>query len=105
MTLTAPTLESLTLSVTHEIHVRASLDATFDALLEQMGPANETPDGKPLPMTIEARGPLVPRSGTRQRSFLGTCAGRQPTRIARDHRAAFHVVAGRIERAVPLEGK
>ena len=53
MTLTAPTLENLTLNVTHEIHVRASLDATFDALLEQMGPANETPDGGSLPMTIE----------------------------------------------------
>jgi uncharacterized protein YndB with AHSA1/START domain len=53
--LTAPTLESLTLNITHEIHVRASLAATFDALLEQMGPANETPDGTPLPMTIEAR--------------------------------------------------
>ncbi|PYR22831.1 MAG: SRPBCC domain-containing protein [Acidobacteria bacterium] len=53
--LTAPTLESLTLNVTQEIHVRAAVDATFDALLEQMGPGNETPDGKPLPMTIEAR--------------------------------------------------
>jgi hypothetical protein len=48
-------LENLTLNVTQEIHVRASLEATFDALLEQMGPANETPDGKPLPMVIEAR--------------------------------------------------
>jgi Activator of Hsp90 ATPase homolog 1-like protein len=55
VTLTAPTVERLTLNVTHEIHVRASVDATFDALLEQMGPGNETPDGKPLPMTIEAR--------------------------------------------------
>src|SRR5882762_6464014 len=55
MALTAPTLENLTLNVTHEIQIRASLDATFDALLEQMGPANETPDGTPLPMTIEAR--------------------------------------------------
>lgn len=55
MTLLAPTLENLTLNVVQEIHIRASLDAAFDALLEQMGPANETPDGKPLPMTIEAR--------------------------------------------------
>ena len=55
MTLTAPTLENLTLNVTHEMHVRASLETTFEALLEQMGPANETPDGTPLPMTIEAR--------------------------------------------------
>jgi len=53
--LTASTLENVTLNVTHETRVRASLDATFEALLEQMGPANETPDGTPLPMTIEAR--------------------------------------------------
>ena len=29
------------------------LEASFAALLEQMGPANETPDGNPLPMKIE----------------------------------------------------
>ena len=55
MTLTTSTLENLTLDLTHDIHVRASLDATFDALLEQIGPANETPEGQPLPMKIEAR--------------------------------------------------
>lgn len=55
MTLTAPALENLTLNITHEIHVRASLEATFAALLEQMGPANETPEGQAIPMTIEAR--------------------------------------------------
>jgi hypothetical protein len=54
VTLTVPSLDSLTLNVTLETHVRASLEATFDALLEQIGPGNETPDGKPLPMTIEA---------------------------------------------------
>jgi uncharacterized protein YndB with AHSA1/START domain len=54
VTLTALSLESLTLNVTHEIHIRASLDAAFDALLEQMGPSNVTPDGKPLAMKIEA---------------------------------------------------
>jgi uncharacterized protein YndB with AHSA1/START domain len=37
-----------------DTHVRASLQDTFDALLEQMGAANETPDGKPLPMIVEA---------------------------------------------------
>ena len=53
MVLTAPTIENLTLSLTHEIEVRASLDDTFDALLEQMGPGSETPDGQPMPMTVE----------------------------------------------------
>ena len=55
MIATTPTLENLTLNITQEIHVRASLADTFEALLEQMGPGNETPDGQSLPMTIEAR--------------------------------------------------
>jgi hypothetical protein len=53
MPVVAPTLDNLILNLTHEIHVRAPLDVTFDALLEQMGPENETPDGQPLPLTIE----------------------------------------------------
>jgi len=50
---TAQTLENLTLTINQEIHVQASLDATFAALLEQLGPGNETPDGKSLRMKIE----------------------------------------------------
>jgi hypothetical protein len=50
---TAPTIEDLTLSLTQEVHVQAPLDATFTALLEQVGPHNETPEGKPLPMKLE----------------------------------------------------
>ncbi len=46
-------LESLTLNVTEEIHVAASLETTFAALLEQLGPSNEHPDGTPMPMKIE----------------------------------------------------
>jgi hypothetical protein len=46
-------IEDLTLTVTQEIHVRASLDATFAALLEQLGPYNDTPGGKPMPMKLE----------------------------------------------------
>ena len=33
--------------------MRAPLDITFAALLEQLGPKNETPEGTPLPMKIE----------------------------------------------------
>src|SRR6186997_2967194 len=51
--MTVSTVESLTLNVAQEIHVCATLNATFDALLEQMGPSNETPEGEPLPMKIE----------------------------------------------------
>ncbi len=46
--------EDLTLNVTEEIHVRAPLDATFMALLEQLGPFNEAEEGKPMPMKLEA---------------------------------------------------
>jgi len=54
MTETLPGIESLTLLVTQEIHVRASLEQTFAALLEQLGPGNESPQGK-MPMVLEAR--------------------------------------------------
>ena len=50
---TAPGIESLTLNITQEIHVKASLQTTFEALLEQIGPENESERGK-MPMKIEA---------------------------------------------------
>jgi uncharacterized protein YndB with AHSA1/START domain len=53
MTSTARMIEDLTLNITEEMHVAAPVHTTFDALLEQMGPYNETPEGKPLPMKIE----------------------------------------------------
>jgi len=46
-------LENLTLSITQEIRVNAPLDVTFEALLEQMGPANERPDGTPMQTKLE----------------------------------------------------
>ena len=49
-----PSVDNLILNVTQEIEVHASLDATFAALLEQLGPAADTPEGNPLPMKIEA---------------------------------------------------
>jgi len=47
-----PGLEKLTLNLTKEIRVKASLENTFDAMLEQLGPENETPEKK-MPMKIE----------------------------------------------------
>jgi len=51
---TAPGLESLTLIVTKEIQVEASLEDTFAALLEQLGPENTTPEGVNMQMKLEA---------------------------------------------------
>ena len=53
MILTEQSTENLTLTITQEIHVLAPLDITFASLLEQLGPGNETPDGKSLQMKIE----------------------------------------------------
>lgn len=54
MNATAPAVDNLTLNITQEIHIRAPLDATFAALLEQLGPGADKPDGEPMPMKIEA---------------------------------------------------
>jgi Activator of Hsp90 ATPase homolog 1-like protein len=50
---TAASIEDLTLNITQEIRVRASLEATFAALLEQLGPGSELPDGTPMRMKLE----------------------------------------------------
>jgi hypothetical protein len=53
-TTTAPVSENQTFTITEEINVRASLQQTFDSLIAQMGRLNETPEGAPLPMILEA---------------------------------------------------
>ena len=53
MIATQPTLEDLTLTINQEIRVQAPLDVTFAALLEQLGPANQSPNGTVLNMKIE----------------------------------------------------
>jgi hypothetical protein len=50
----APTLENMTFSIVQETHIQAPLAVTFAALLEQMGPANEDHEGRPMPMKLEA---------------------------------------------------
>jgi hypothetical protein len=47
-------IEDLTLNIEQEIHVRASLEDTFAALLEQLGPGNEGGEGRSMPMKLEA---------------------------------------------------
>ena len=54
MIVTTPALDNLTLNIQEEIHVRAPLAATFEALLEQLGPSNVRPDGVAMQMKIEA---------------------------------------------------
>jgi hypothetical protein len=51
-TSTVAGVEKLTMNLTQEIRVKASIENTFEALIEQMGPENETLQGK-MPMKIE----------------------------------------------------
>jgi hypothetical protein len=53
-TTTLPEIEDLTLKVNQEIRVKAPIEVTFDALLEQLGPGSEKPDGTPMALTVEA---------------------------------------------------
>jgi hypothetical protein len=53
MNATAPKLEDLTLTINQEIHVKAPMDKTFAALLEQLGPGNENSKGETMNMKIE----------------------------------------------------
>jgi len=48
------TIEDLTLRIKQEVLVRAPLEKTFAAILDQMGPYNEVDNGKPMPMKLEA---------------------------------------------------
>jgi len=50
---TPQNIESLTLSITQEIRVYASLEVTFDALLEEMGPHFVNDVGNSLSMKLE----------------------------------------------------
>ena len=54
MTTTAPVSENQTFTITEEIRVRATLEQTFQSLMAHLGRLNETPEGMPLPMVLEA---------------------------------------------------
>jgi uncharacterized protein YndB with AHSA1/START domain len=47
-------VEDLTVSMNEEIHVKATLEVTFDALLEQLGPQMTAAEDKAMPLKIEA---------------------------------------------------
>jgi hypothetical protein len=54
MTTLATALDHLSLNITEEIRVRSSLSATFEALLEELGPSNLGHNDSPMPMVLEA---------------------------------------------------
>ncbi len=61
--------EMQTLHILKDIAIAAPLEITFEAVLEELGPAGEMPDGKPFPMVLE------PWPGGRWYRDLGNNAG------------------------------
>lgn len=51
---TAQKMEEFTLKLELEERVRAGIEATFEAVLDQVGPLNQTPEGVALKMKLEA---------------------------------------------------
>ncbi len=49
-----PEREMRSLYIQRTVEIAAPAAIAFEALLEQMGPASEMPDGKPFPMKLEA---------------------------------------------------
>lgn len=64
-------LEVSTLTVIKELDIKAPPQAVFDAILAEMGPGSEMPDGSPFPMVLE------PWPGGRWYRDLGDNAGHQ----------------------------
>jgi len=102
---TAQSIENLTLNLTQEIHVRAPMDVTFAALLEQIGPENDTPDGQRMPMKVEPwpGGRWYRDLGDGNGHFWGHVQAIKRPDVARDHRTVVHVLPGCLECAVPAE--
>ena len=53
MTAVTSAIENLSVNITEEIRVRASIAETFEALLEEIGPSNQGQQGVRMPMTLE----------------------------------------------------
>lgn len=67
---TATTDETIqTLCLTRELDIAAPIDITFHAVLAELGPGSEMPDGTPFPMKLE------PWPGGRWYRDLGNGAG------------------------------
>ena len=44
----------VTLEIRKEIEIAAPIEVAFEAILEELGPEGQMPDGKPFPLKIEA---------------------------------------------------
>jgi uncharacterized protein YndB with AHSA1/START domain len=92
----ATSIENLTLNITREIPVKATIEKTFAALLDQMGPHNENAQGEPMPMKIE------PWPGGRWYRDLGGNDGHFWGIVQAIKRPALLEIAGPLFASYPL---
>ena len=69
MSMSVAEQEIQTISISREIEIAAPIEIAFEAMLEEIGPGGEMPDGRPFPMVIE------PWPGGRWYRDLGNNAG------------------------------
>ena len=106
MSSSALTLEATTIHIAEEIKVRASIEVTFAALLDQLGPYNETQPDKPMPMRLEAwpGGRWYRDLGDTNGHYWGKRAGNQEADLAGNLRATVYVQSGDKQSSISAEG-
>jgi hypothetical protein len=92
----ARSIEDLTLEIKQETHVKASLEVTFAALLEQLGPGMDTPEGANLAMKLE------PWPGGRWYRDLGDNNGHFWGNVQAIKRPTLVEIAGPLFASYPL---
>jgi uncharacterized protein YndB with AHSA1/START domain len=89
-------LEDLTLNVTQEVLVKAPIEITFEALLEQLGPAMDTPEGTLM------HGKLEPWPGGRWYRDLGENNGHFWAHVQAIKRPALLELCGPLFMSYPV---
>jgi uncharacterized protein YndB with AHSA1/START domain len=96
MTSQIKSIDDLILEINQEIHVKAPIEKTFEALLDQMGPLNETPDGRRLEMKLE------PWPGGRWYRDLGNSNGHFWGNVQAIKRPTLLEISGPLFSSAPL---
>ena len=87
------------MEIRKEVQIAAPFEIAFGAVLEELGPGSQLPDGKPFPMKIEPwvgggwYRDSVKRAGT-QSATLGACASDRGADAFGNQRADADVVPG-----------
>jgi len=102
----ALSLEATTIRIAEEIEVRASIETTFAALLDQLGPCNETGVDRPMPMKLEAwpGGRWYGDLGDDNGHYWGMVQAIKKPTATGNLRATVHVQPGDDESSVSAEG-